>query len=276
MSTKVKSFIAVGSLALAASAAAAPSGSSMPEQIDTAELIDLMQQISQSARPRSAPQNFGVSSGFGMPRGSFAVAGTITDQGSPQNKDPDGSIGLGVGLGDPVNAIGLDVYASIVSTDLSDFAEDGSLAIKLHRNLPGFVPGGVSAVSVGVTQAATWGAADLLDENYYGAFSTYLPMPTGVSSLITVGYGSNVDAEARLAGVSFGAEEDFFASLGIGWNQYIDTSVSWNGTETLAAVGFRPFPAENVTLTAGIGDLSDRNNNRRALVTLSWFKPNLF
>ena len=222
-------------------------------------------------------QNFGVVPGFGMSQGDIGGGVAYTDDTGAG--DDDASIGLAVGLGDPVNAVGLDLLVGIISTT-DDFAQDGDVGVRLHRRLPGFVPGGASSVAVGVSRAARWGDADVLDPSYYGSFSTALPMPTGVTSLITVGYGTNLkDTNAFLErGVldERSSEDAIFGSLGIGWNQYLDTSVSWDGDEVMAGLGIRPLDSSNLTLTLGIGDITDRRDNRRALVTLSWFKPNVF
>ena len=253
---------------------AAPSSGPATDELSSEDFLRLLEALdsrltivqTEAARQAVAPQNFGVTPGFGMSKGTLGLGVTYASDNSFGGGDPDGSVGLAVGLGDPVNAIGLDLVAGINSVT-DDIAQDGSGGVKLHRRLPGFVDGGASSVAFGVNQAIRWGDADLVEPSYYGSFSTALPMPSGVTSLITLGYASNNDQFA---------DDAVFGGLGIGWNQYIDTSVSWTGDQVTAGVGLRPMPGSGISITAGVGDLTDRNNARRAVVTLAWAKPRLF
>ncbi len=272
MATHLSKLIAGAALALSAfGASAAPSTSSVPEQISAAELLAELQRLQSMGalvtEPTAFPSSFGVTGGFGLPRGAFAVSGSFTDEGRSSGGDEDGSLGAAVGLGDPYQGIGLDLSLGLLSVG-EDFGQDGVIGARVHRVLPGFVDGGMSSVSAGVSNAARWGTADQLDQNYYGAFSTTLPMPSGVSSMITVGYGSNADEK--------GTEEGVYGSLGIGWNSYVNTTAAWTSEEVIISAGVKPFLDRNLIITAGMGDVTDRVDNRRFLLTAAWFTQNLF
>jgi hypothetical protein len=258
---------------LSASAAAAPSSSGMSEQQITAEeLIAALEQYAdymELFQPLPPATNYGVNPGFGMSRGTLAFSGSYTDEGATSGNDDDGSIGMAIGLGDPNESIGVDLTMGILSTALSDFGEDGTLGVKLHRRFGGLVDGGVSSVAVGVSRAARWGSADATDPNYYGAFSTLIPTPNGgPATMVTVGYGSNADEG--------GTSEGIYGGVGVGWNQHLNTSVSWTSEQMIASVGFKPFLDRNFMLTVGMGDVTDEVDNRRFLLTAAWFVSDLF
>ena len=271
---KTRFALAMVACSLGATASGAPGGDSMPDQVDPDELIRILEEVdnalallqTQVTTQAVSPQNFGVTPGFGMNRGTLSVGLTYTDDTQNGASDGDGSVGFGVGLGDPRNAVGLDLAASINSiTD--EVGQDGSLGVKVHRILPGFVAGGSSSIAVGANRVAAWGDADRVDEQFYVSGSTLLPMPSGVASMLTVGYASNNDQFT---------DDAFFGGLGIGWNQYFDTSVSWTGDQMTAAIGIRPIANSGLSITAGIGDVTDREDSRRALITLAWAKGSLF
>lgn len=275
MANGLQRLVAAAALSLAGSAAlAAPNMDSGPEQVSASDLLAELQRLQSMGalmtEPTANPSNFGVTGGFGLPRGAFAVSASYTDA-EPQGKDDfvsgDGSLGAAIGLGDPYEAVGLDLSLGIISVG-DDFGQDGTVGVRLHRILPGFVPGGVSSVSAGVSNASRWGDAEDLDRNYYGAFSTTLPTPSGVSSMITVGYGSNVDKNSTDGAI--------YGSLGIGWNAYVNTTAAWSGEEMILSAGFKPFLDRNVIITAGAGDVTDEIDNRRFLLTVAWFTQDLF
>ncbi len=275
LSSWIKRTSAVVALTTAAVAAtAAPSDAAEPVQISAADLLaelEKMQRLDALAtQPTANPSNFGVTGGFGLPRGALAISGSYTDA-QPTTKDDfingDGSIGAAIGLGDPYEVVGLDLLLGIISVGGS-FGEDGTVGARVHRVVPGFVPGGRSSISVGVDNGVKWGDADDVDENYSAAFSTILPMPSGVSSMVTVGYGSNVDEGGTSDGV--------FGSLGLGWNPHINTTAAWSGEEVIVSAGFQPWLDHNLVITAGAGDVTDEIDNRRFLLTVAWFTQGLF
>ena len=263
---------AVALAALAATASGEPAATE-PVQISAEDLLAELQKLQAldalATRPTANPSNFGVTGGFGLPRGALALSGSYTDVQPPGKNDfikGDGSAGAAIGLGDPYDLIGLDILLGVISVGGSP-GEDGTLGVRLHKVLPGFVDGGRSSVSFGVDNGVQWGDASET-ENYSGAFSTVLPMPSGVSTMLTVGYGNNADEGGTDGGV--------FGSIGLGWNPYINTTAAWTSEELLLTAGFKPFLDRNLMVTAGAGDVTDEVDNRRFLLTVSWFTQNLF
>ena len=274
-STWIKRTSAVVTITTAAAAvAAAPSEGTEPLQISAEDLLAELEKIQRldalATQPTANPSNFGVTGGFGLPRGALAVSGSYTDA-EPLGKDDfvsgDGSIGAAIGLGDPYELVGLDLLLGVISVG-GGFGEDGTVGARVHRVLPGFVPGGRSSVSAGVDNGLRWGDAEDVDQNYSAAFSTILPMASGVSSMLTIGYGSNVDDS--------GTSDAIFGSVGLGWNPHINTTAAWSGEELIVSAGFQPWLDHNLIITAGAGDVTDEVDNRRFLLTVAWFTQDLF
>lgn len=266
---------AVALAALAATASGEPAATE-PVQISAEDLLAELQKLNAldalATRPTANPSNFGVTGGFGLPRGALALSLSYTDERPSPQKDEfitgDGSAGAAIGFGDPYDLVGLDLLLGVVSVGDGP-GEDGTLGVRLHRVLPGFVAGGRSSVSIGVDNGVQWGDASET-ENYSGAFSTVLPMSSGVSTMLTVGYGSNASRDDG------DPDGGVFGSIGLGWNPYINTTAAWTADELLLTAGFKPFLNRNLMVTAGAGDVTDELDNRRFLLTVSWFTQNLF
>jgi hypothetical protein len=223
-----------------------------------------------------SPRNvstFGINSGFGLPGGSMFAAGAITDERDRvQGSNMDGSGAVGLGFGDASQSIGADLSVGILSVDPDDFGEDGNVSARVFRQLPGFGGSGVSSVALGVANAASWGAAKNIDSNYFIAGSTVIDISPNTSGylplMLSAGYGTGVKNLERDPAGFFGA--------GIGFTSRFSASTSWNGDEVMAGLGIRPFLRYNGQITLGMGDVTNRLDGRRWIITGYWFWEDLF
>ncbi|MCL1479062.1 hypothetical protein MIH18_06970 [Marinobacter sp. M3C] len=225
------------------------------------------------AVPPPNVSTFGINSGFGLPGGSMFAAGAITDvRDRVQGSSMDGSGAVGLGFGDASQSIGADLSVGILSVDPNDFGEDGNVSARVFRQLPGFGSSGISSVALGVANAASWGSAKNIDSNYFIAGSTIIDISLSASGylplMLSAGYGTGVKNLERDPAGFFGA--------GIGFTSRFSASTSWSGDEVMVGLGIRPFLRYNSQITLGMGDVTNRLDGRRWIITGYWFWEDLF
>lgn len=225
--------------------------------------------------PQPSVSTFGIPTGFGMPHGSAFIGGAGTDRGSRgPGGDVDASAAMGVGFGDAKQWVGADLTVGIISTNPTDggFAADGNLNARLFRQLPGLVDSGVSGIAVGVSNLAPWGEAKKVEQNEFISASTLVNARHwgggNVPLMFTAGYGTAVKNASR--------DPAGFGGVGVGLSPMFSASVSWAGDELMAGLGIQPVPGSNAQLTLGMGDITDRVDSRRWILTASWLIEDLF
>ena len=119
----------------------------------------------------------------------------------------DGVIGIGFGLGDRQKNVGLQVGIGL--SDVSDLFEDGSISLKLHRQLPSDFN-----VALGVQGIATWGNTDG-GSSLFGVVTKRFPLKENQSEPFS----------------------EIYTSLGIGGGQFRPESDINSGDETIGVFG---------------------------------------
>ena len=119
----------------------------------------------------------------------------------------DGVIGIGFGLGDRQKNVGLQVGIGL--TDISDLFEDGSISLKLHRQLPSDFN-----IALGVQGIATWGNTDG-GSSLFGVVTKRFPLKEDQSEPFS----------------------EIYTSLGIGGGQFRPESDINSGEETVGVFG---------------------------------------
>ena len=219
--------------------------------------------------PRPVVAN--VSSGFGASSGIAYAAVSYSNfdtQSAQPDEDDDGSIVLGIGLGDPNNiAFDLALGLTSVSTSLwgdGKFADEGNINLKLHRRVGPIAGGQAASVSIGASNLAGWGSTTENPVNYYAAYSENINFGEfkqyGLG--FTLGYGSAVsDMETQ---------SDPFWGIGFGYDDY-SVSVSALGKNSNLTLTWFPNFFENTSVSySNVGILNDGTPNERAILSLSY------
>jgi len=240
--------IFAGSLAVAAASLSAPALAQQVDEEPTLTAADLgltedqlESLIDGRATTGGAPGiSFGSPVGFGASWGVIGagIGGSTRDEGS-QGRELDGSAGVVIGLGDAQNLVGAEVTYNIISLE-DQFAEDGSFALKLHRNI------GNGAFAVGVENLGGYGAAKGADEAYFAAYSHVLTFPNDMPIVLSGGIGNE----------SFSNSTDrdgvgAFGSAALLLNSRISAIADYRGRGLSTAVSFTPFARLPLTATAG-------------------------
>ena len=205
--------------------------------------------------PPSPASSFGTPSAYGANAGDAFVG--LAGASDGKRSDTDGSMSLGVGFGDAVDSVGVELNAGIISLD--GFADDGQIGIKMHKIFP---EADNLAVAVGWTNPITWGAADSAEETFYGVVTKSFDlrpeesntMPLTVSG--GIGTGSFRSTGAIAAGTN---APNFFGSVGLRVIPELSLVSSWTGSALNMGISAAPFDVPLV-LTAGVTDVTSNTN----------------
>lgn len=202
--------------------------------------------------------NAGTPVAFGLQMGDAFIS--LNGSTAGRNRDTvDGSISMGVGLGDAKEYFGVEAVYNINS--IRRFAENGTFDLKVHRNVYEDADKQV-AVAVGWTNFANYGKeSGGTRSSVYGA-ATYsqLTDPQSLENpkplVATLGVGGGVYRKSTTSdGVGV------FANLGYQFDPQWGVSTAWSGQGLNFGLGFLPdrtLPL-NITLT-----YSDVTNNSDA------------
>lgn len=127
-------------------------------------------------------------SGFGLSGGVFGVS--LSGLYGPHHPpiDVDGDIGLAIGLGDPVNAVGFTGSLDITSLD-NDFADSGYFNLSVHRQFR--FSNGYGSVNATISGLGAFGTASArpVGGSLVGTFVTGTPSRP---YMITVGVANDL------------------------------------------------------------------------------------
>jgi hypothetical protein len=195
-------------------------------------LIDPIIQIGETPLKASPGSSAGTPTAYGASWGQAFVGGGLF---FPFDNKVDGSLSLGFGLGNAVKSAGLEVSFNIISLGgqnnfFGDFADSGTVGLKLHRTLAGG-----TAVAVGWSNAIKWGEADIPQETIYGVVSHKFD---ALSVSLGVGSGSFRSKGARNARDN---DPNLFGSIGYRVTPQVSLVSSWTGSGLNLGTSFAPF-----------------------------------
>lgn len=203
--------------------------------------------------PRPSPAtSFGTPTAFGADWGDAFVGLSGVTQGDTDTK-ADGSISLGMGFGDAVNNVGVEVSVGIISLD--GFGDDGSIGVKLHKIFP---EAENLAIALGWSNPITWGDANDAEDTFYGVVTRQFDLnPDEDSTLpLTVSLGAGTGVFRSTGAIEAGDNAlNVFGSLGLRIIPEVSLLSSWTGSGLGLGVSAAPFDFPLV-FTAGVSDVT--------------------
>ena len=214
--------------------------------------------------PLGNASTVGVASGFGLPSGvGFAVAALSDTRERGQGNGADGSMALGLGFGDSINAVGLEVILNITSVLPSDFADSGTINVKFSRNIDTN-----SAISLSVSNAVKWGDAKNNDVGTTFAYSRRFALQ-GRSAMISAGYSSNIG--------TLDDEPGGFVGFGLALTEKTSAGLSWYGDEWVAGLNtIVTILGEDIQAGISYSDLTNQNTDGRLNLTFAITRADLY
>ncbi len=188
--------------------------------------------------------------GFGAQWGDIFIGGGFTSK-TRTSASADGSMGLGFGLGDSKEYVGIETSMAI--TDLSGFNR-GGLGVKIHRMF-----GDTFGVAFGRELLAQWGGADLKSRSWFFSMSNSFqladPGDSFSSLAITVGLG---DGRFR-SQTNFNAgiqQWNLFASAALRVLEPMSVILDWTGQDLNIGLSITPFQSTALFINPGLADVT--------------------
>lgn len=205
--------------------------------------------------PNGGGTTLGIPTGQGAAFGAAFIGGGMTNR-APFSESADGGFSGGLGLWDPILAVGIEMTVGL--SDLSEM-DNANFAIKVHRDLGGGFYAAAGASNLGVDKTES----DLDDPFYYGVIS-HVFQGTGRPGVgrvfATVGYGNGPYLNLSPLDVAEGNGTDgtgVFGALAVEVLPNVNAIGEWNGRNFATGVGFLvPFAGLPVSLTVGLADLT--------------------
>lgn len=208
--------------------------------------------LNKHAKSVTTPVAWGASRGVVF----MGIGGTLP---SPYRTIPDGAAVIGIGVGDPVKNVGIQV--GITSLDVTEWKEY-ALGFKLHKRLSE-----TSAIAVGGKHIMLTEGGDA-DPSYYAVYSKGFPGESDVHFSIGVGNGRYSDKSPADFYSGKGRHGTYvFGNVSYEVFDACNIIVDWNGLNLNAGIG-KTFTVFNmpVSTIVGLADLTDYSGDRIRLV----------
>ena len=212
------------------------------------------------SQPRAASpgSSLGSPSAYGAAWGNSFVGLSYASQ--PSNEDKaDGSSVVGMGFGDPVNNLGLEVNVAIISL-ANTFADAGAVGFKAHKVFP---EAGNLGLAVGWSNAVKWGDAKNAEDTFYGvATKSFRLRPQQQNDLpLTLSLGVGTGGFRSKGAIKAGDNApNVFASAGLRVIPEMSLISNWTGNQLNLGVSAAPFKRLPVVFSAGASDVTSNTD----------------
>ena len=219
-----------------------------------------------SGEARRFPSVFGAASAFpSPPRSGFVGLTYANPRGGIEGSGPDGDLGAGYTIGNPIENVSLTFGLAI--TSLEGFGDSGSLSLNVARALS-IGPQSLTFVGASASNLAAFGDAEDAAEAYAVFVSHLRTFPAGrgeVPVLFTAGYGDQIELD------DLGAVGDgFFVGVGVGVARNLSVSVSATETQLNTGISFGIPDIPRVSVSMGVFDVTNNVERRQFSLGVSY------
>lgn len=219
--------------------------------------VDMPDWLLKLSLPNSAAKSIMTPSAWGAAYGSVFVGAGVSER-TPYLPSADGVVALGVGMGDPVLRVGLQLGTTV--SDLSE-ADNFSFSFKLHRYLgrgTAIAVGGESLFSEGPLVDDAGDSFYLVVSHVVQGLSSGRP---GIGRLhLSAGAGTGRFAEKSPRDIAEGKGEDgtyVFGSVAVEVVRDLNIFTEWSGTNLHVGVSKTlQTPRVPIALSLGLADLT--------------------
>lgn len=207
------------------------------------------------------PIGFGADNNIGFISGSYQSRARFTN-------DSDGEIGFGVGLGNAIDSVGLEVAYTLNTFGRSGNFGDGGFSAKLHKRVADD-----TAIAVGWNQFANIGITDVPRNSYYAVGTQILRTSPNIDDFLSrialsVGVGSGQFLSQDTRDAAFDAGEtatgvNVFGSAAFRIAKPVSAIVEWTGSDLAAGLSIAPFGDDfPLVITPAFRDIAGINDSR--------------
>lgn len=216
----------------------------------------------------------GVPSGYVAGWGDYYLAFSAGTPGKQRGGVPDGSINFGIGLGDPLRTVGMQLDVGIGS--VKNLGANGGIGGSIGRILVNN-PSLQVAVAGGVMDLWSYTTNEFgffTYPNGYGAISVATPLRRNDPSFsqvlqVSAGVGGNnfTSLDENFQGPTVGA----FAAVGLELTPRLGVSVGWSGRGTNAGLSYVPFGSLPITVNLMAADVFNASPyGTVGVLTVAW------
>ena len=217
------------------------------------QTVSEAEQAAQAARSSlpSPATTVGIPSAYGASWGAWGVGVGFQNR-TRFTQQEDGGIGVGLGFGNPVDNVALQVGINFV--DVSDPLADGSISLKLHRRLPEDL-----AIALGATGVLTWGNPDG-GSSVYGVVTKRFQLrdsPDELLSSVTTSLGVGSGQFRSEASINDGTGTvGVFGSVSVRMAAQVSSVAEWTGQDLTLGVSFLPLRSVPLVITPAVADIT--------------------
>ncbi|MEY2976596.1 MAG: hypothetical protein ACO31I_05990 [Prochlorotrichaceae cyanobacterium] len=190
-------------------------------------------------------------SGYGLAWRSLGIGVGIQSR-TRYSHRADGTLGVGLGFGNPTQAVGLQVGLGLV--DVTDPFADGTISLKLHRQLPEDI-----AIAIGGNGVLTWGSPDG-GTSFYGVVTKRFTLKESSQapfSQITTSLGVGSGQFRSESAVNQNQEGvGVFGSVAVRLAEPVSGIVEWTGQDLNLGVSLIPFRKIPLVITPSVNDIT--------------------
>jgi hypothetical protein len=199
--------------------------------------------------------------GYGADNNTVFLSGSFQED-VRFNDQEDGGLGLGIGLGDSRDAVGVELsYASASFGRNRDFGSGGFNA-KIHRQFPGDF-----AVAVGGNGILNLFDRNDFEQSYYGTVTKVFRTRESINDIfsriaLTVGVGNG---QYRSSGaVDDGVDNiNAFGNIAIRIARPVSFITEWTGRDLALGLSIAPFKNVPLTITPALRDVAGAGDGAR-------------
>lgn len=239
-------------------------------QLSATEFMSVINDLGHAVPPAKFVSIQGIGSGTVAPGGMVFGSVSGTDRTQERGSGMDGSLSFGAGFGNADGGIGSQLTANITSAHLDDFGDSGYLSAKFGTRI---MPGqGYTYAAVNFDGLAPWGDSADMDVRMTVAMTTFQEFAPFQNGAI---YPLMLTAGMRTHGLD-GADLAPIFGAGIGLNQYVSTSMSYNGDYVNAGFGVKLPGIKGAAAALTVSDVFDDEDRQRAVFAVSFATSSLF
>ncbi len=231
-------------------------------ELDTIKNNQNQQADANSYNPKSSPA-FAIFNPVGFGADKNLVFFSLDYQARTRyTNTSDGEAGLGIGLGDARESVGVELSYSINSFGTSSSFGSGAFNAKVHKRIAED-----TAVAVGWNQFLKIGASDYPNNSYYAVGTKILRTREDINDpfsrlALTAGVGSGVFLpfdESPSSNNRSGL--NVFGSVGVRIARPVSAVVEWTGQDLAAGVSIAPFENFPLVITPAFRDIAGIGNS---------------
>jgi hypothetical protein len=200
-------------------------------------------------------------SGFGADNNTVFISGSYQLE-TRGTDDDDGGVGLGVGFGDAVRAVGVEVSYTFASFGGSRDFGSGGFNLKVHRRLPQDF-----AVAIGYNGLINIGDENDFRDSPYGVVTKVFRTRDNINQPF-----SRIAVSAGLGSGQFRSAEDIedgedgvnpFGSVAIRIARPVSFITEWTGQDLALGFSIAPFRNFNLVITPALRDVAGAGDEAR-------------